>query len=157
MSFIARNCEGVLPQGGRGEAADEALGTLVRDTVRNEIPGHFEALALSLGIEAWLRAVFACNQYIDAQAPWTLRKTDPERMQAVLATLYEAIADLAAVIAPIIPASSAKLLDAMGVPAGERDYAALGDDGRYARLAASGFTLAAPSGIFPRLDQPGEA
>ena len=50
-------------------------------------PRHFEALALSQGIEAWLRGVFACNQYIDAQAPWTLRKTDPERMQAVLATL----------------------------------------------------------------------
>ena len=25
--------------------------------------------------------VFACNQYIDAQAPWALRKTDPERMR----------------------------------------------------------------------------
>jgi methionyl-tRNA synthetase len=156
LSFIARNCDGVLPRGGRGEAADETLRTLVRDTVRREIPGHFEALALSLGIEAWLRAVFACNQYIDSQAPWTLRKTDPDRMQAVLATLYEAIADLAAAIAPIIPSSSAKLLDAMGVPAGERHYAALGDDGRYARLAASGFTLAAPTAIFPRLDQPAE-
>ena len=31
------------------------------------------------------KAVFACNQYIDAQAPWALRKTDPERMIAVLA------------------------------------------------------------------------
>jgi methionyl-tRNA synthetase len=157
LSFIARNCDGVLPQGGRGEAADETLRSMVRDTVRTEIPGHFEALALSLGIEAWLRAVFACNQYIDAQAPWTLRKTDPERMQAVLATLYEAIADLATAIAPIIPSSSAKLLDAMGMPAGERDYEALADDGRYPRLAASGFTLAMPSAIFPRLDQPGEA
>jgi methionyl-tRNA synthetase len=156
LSFIARNCDGVLPQGGRGEAADETLRSMVRDTVRTEIPGHFEALALSLGIEAWLRAVFACNQYIDAQAPWTLRKTDPERMQAVLATLYEAIADLATAIAPIIPSSSARLLDAMGVPAGERDYEALADDDRYTRLVASGFTLAMPSAIFPRLDQPGE-
>jgi TatD DNase family protein len=35
-----------------------------------------------------MRAVFACNAYIDEQAPWALRKTDPERMQTVLATLY---------------------------------------------------------------------
>ena len=36
-----------------------------------------------------------CNQYIDAQAPWALRKTDPERMHAVLGTLLQAIRRLA--------------------------------------------------------------
>ena len=40
-----------------------------------------------------MRGVFACNQYIDAQAPWALRKTDPERMHAVLRTLVRAIRD----------------------------------------------------------------
>ncbi|HMJ93306.1 MAG TPA: methionine--tRNA ligase [Allosphingosinicella sp.] len=154
LSFIARNCDGVLPGGGRGEEADSELLDTVRRAVREELPGHFEDLALSLGIEAWLRAVFACNQYIDAQAPWTLRRTDPDRMKAVLATLYSAIADLAIAIQPVIPASAGRLLDAMGVPAGERDFAALADDGRYGRLAASGFTLAMPSPIFPRLEAP---
>ena len=123
----------------------------------SELPAHFEALALSQGIEAWLRAVFACNQYIDAQAPWTLRKTDPERMNAVLATLYEAIADLAIAIQPVIPAAAARLLDQMGVPAEERDYAALGDDGRYARLAGSRLHPPDAVGIFPRLEVPAEA
>jgi methionyl-tRNA synthetase len=154
LSFIARNCEGRLPKGGKGDKADAALLETVRRAVREEVPAHFEALALSQGIEAWLRAVFACNQYIDAQAPWALRKTDPERMEAVLAVLYEAIADLAVAIQPIIPASAAKLLDQMGVPQGERDFAALKDEGRYGRLAGSGFTLAAPTPIFPRLDSP---
>ena len=75
-------------------------------------------------------------------------------MTAVLATLYEAIRDLAIAIAPVIPASAAKLLDTMGVPADERDYAALEDEGRHERLAASGFALAPPSPIFPRLEMP---
>jgi methionyl-tRNA synthetase len=157
LSFIAKNCEGVVPRGGKGDPADAALLGLVRETVRRDVPAHFEALALSHGIEAWLRAVFACNQYIDAQAPWALRKTDPERMIAVLATLYEAIADLAIAIQPIIPGSAAGLLDAMGVPPGERTYAALEDAGRHERLAASGFLLAAPSPIFPRLEAPAES
>jgi methionyl-tRNA synthetase len=156
LSFIAKNCDGLVPRGGKGDPADAALLALVRETVRREMPRHFEALALSYGIEAWLRAVFACNQYIDAQAPWALRKTDPERMIAVLATLYEAIIDLAVAIQPIIPGSAARLLDAMGVPAGERTYAALEDEGRYGRLAASGFRLAAPAPIFPRLEAPAE-
>jgi methionyl-tRNA synthetase len=154
LSFIARNLDGVPPLAGKRDPADDALLALVRETARTVLPRHFEALELSQGIEAWLRAVFACNQYIDAQAPWVLRKSDPERMKAVLATLYEAIVDLAIAIQPVIPGSAAKLLDAIGVPASERSYAALEDDGRYQRLAASGFTLAPPEPIFPRLEAP---
>jgi methionyl-tRNA synthetase len=156
LSFIARNCDGTVPFGGKADEADDALLDLVGAVTRNELPGHFEALALSQGIEAWLRAVFACNQYIDSQAPWALRKTDPERMTAVLATLYASIRDLAIAIAPVIPASSAKLLDAMGIPAEERSFAALEDESAYERLARSGFRLATPSPIFPRLEAPGE-
>jgi methionyl-tRNA synthetase len=120
------------------------------------MPALFGDLALSQACEAWIRAVFACNQYIDAQAPWTLRKTDPERMLAVLATLYEAIGDLAVAISPVIPDAANKLLDQMGIPEGERDLAALGDTGRYARLVESGFTLQPPVPIFPRLESPAQ-
>ncbi len=155
LSFIAKNCEGVLPSGGKGDPADAELLALVRKAVREEVPAQFEALALSFGIEAWLKAVFACNQYIDAQAPWALRKTDPERMNAVLGTLCAAIVDLAIAIQPVIPAAAAKLLDQLKVPAGERDWAALADEGRYARLAASG-PIQPPEPIFPRLALPAE-
>ena len=109
LSFIARIATASLPFGGKGDPADDALLALVSDVTRRDVPAHFEGLQLSQGIEGWLKAVFACNQYIDSQAPWALRKTDPERMIAVLATLYVAIRDLAIVIAPVIPAASAKL------------------------------------------------
>ena len=152
LSFIAKNCGGVLPTGGRSDPADEELLATVAQAVAADMPRLFEELSLSQGIEAWLKAVFACNQYIDAQAPWTLRKTDPDRMNAVLATLYSAIGDLAIGILPVIPAAAARLLDQMGVTEEERLFSALQDRGRYARLAASGFRLAAPAAIFPRLD-----
>ena len=157
LSFIARNCDGVLPTGGREDPADEALLSLVREATARDLPAHFQSLALSQGIEAWIKAVFACNQYIDSQAPWTLRKSDPERMNAVLATLYAAIRDLAIAISPVIPDSAARLLDQMGIPQQERDFAALEDSTRYDRLAASGFRLASPTPIFPRLEAPGDA
>lgn len=155
LSFIAKNCGGVLPIGGRGEPADEELLDLVRRTTARDVPALFGDLALSQGIEAWIRAVFACNQYIDAQAPWALRKTDPERMTAVLATLGESIVDLAVAIAPVVPGSAAKLLDQMGVPVAERSFTSLADTGRYARLAGS--AIEPPSPIFPRLELPPEA
>ncbi|WP_332810516.1 methionine--tRNA ligase [Sphingomonas sp.] len=157
LSFIAKNCDGVLPEGGKGAPADQELLALVSAATREEVPRAFEELALSHSIEAWLRAVFACNQYIDAQAPWALRKTDPERMQSVLATLYAAIRDLAIAILPVIPASAGRLLDQMGIAAEERTYAALADEQRYSRLAASGFRLQAPTPIFPRLEMPADA
>ncbi|HYJ31541.1 MAG TPA: methionine--tRNA ligase, partial [Allosphingosinicella sp.] len=154
LSFIAKNCGGALPEGGRGDAADAELLALVRRATAEELPARFAELALGQGIEAWLRAVFACNQYIDAQAPWALRKTDPERMTAVLATLCAAIIDLAIAISPVIPGGAARVLDQMGVPTEERDFTVLADTGRYARLAASGLVLAPPSPIFPRLEAP---
>lgn len=156
LSFIAKNCEGILPQGGKGAPPDDELRATVAKATRVDVPAAFEELALSHGIEAWLQAVFACNQYIDTQAPWTLRKTDPERMNAVLATLFAAIRDLAIAIAPVIPETSGKLLDQMGIAPDGRDYAALHDGESYARLASSDFRLPAPTPIFPRLEVPAD-
>lgn len=156
LSFIAKNCDGALPLGGKSDPADAALLATIADTAR-EVCRLWEGLSLSQGIEAWLRAVFACNQYIDAQAPWTLRKTDPDRMTAVLAALVQAIRDLAILIRPIIPGSADALLDQLGVRAEARNMAALGDTGAYVRLAESGWKLELPKPIFPRLEVPADA
>ena len=102
-----------------------------------------------------MAAVFACNAYIDAQAPWTLRKTDPQRMQTVLATLYIAIAQLTVSIAPVIPVSSGRLLDAMGIALQLRTFAAI-QSHWYSPLAESDFRLDQPVGLFPRLELPVE-
>ena len=93
-----------------------------------------------------MRAVYACNKYVDDMAPWALKKTDPERMKAVLATLFVCIRDLAIAIRPVIPSSSDRLLDLMGVPKDERDYSNLDDVYWYQRLAGK------PTPIFPRLE-----
>ena len=156
LSFIAKNLGGRLPGEGRVDPADGELLALVRRACADELPAHFERLELSQGIEAWLRAVFACNQYIDAQAPWALRKTDPDRMEAVLATLCAALLDLAVAIQPVVPGGAARLLDQLGAPAQERDFAALRDPARYSRRAASDEPLAPPAPIFPRLDPPAD-
>ena len=71
----------------------------------------FEEFAFSTGLEAWMGAVFACNAYVDAAAPWALRKTDPERMAGVLGTLAVAIRKLAQAVAPVVPASAQKLIE----------------------------------------------
>ena len=151
LSMIYKNLDGVLPIV-EGLLEDTELVGTVAVAVRMEMPREFDSFAFSQGIEAWLRAVYACNQYVDRTAPWALRKTDPVRMKAVLATLFLCIRDLAIAIRPVIPASADKLLDTMGIPPDERDQGALVDVEWYSRLANSGFVLAQPTPLFPRLE-----
>jgi methionyl-tRNA synthetase len=132
FSMIYKNLDGVLPTEGEAEE-DRDLLQQVRTATAKEVPEAFERFAFSVGIEAWLKAVFACNAYIDAQAPWALRKTDPERMSAVLGTLVVAVRELARAIAPIIPASADKLLSL--IDAGE-----------------GGAPIPQPVPLFPRLE-----
>jgi methionyl-tRNA synthetase len=136
------------------DLADNRIIERVLIACGEDIPGSFESFAFSAGIESWIDAVFACNKYVDEQAPWTLRKTDFERMKAVLLTLYECVAYLASVIQPIVPESAARLLDAMGLLPAERCYEGLHGGRWLARLRASDFRLAPPSGVFPRLELP---
>ena len=164
LSMIAKNLDGELP-----EQADnyemspefglrcEQLRNFIRQLAHEDLPRNFGRLEFSPGIEAWMGCVYSCNQYVDEQAPWALRKTDPERMMAVLATLFICIRDLAITIQSIIPASSTALLDQMGIPADERSYTAFLDDTWYDRLRASGFRLAPPTPLFPRLELRAEA
>jgi methionyl-tRNA synthetase len=152
LSFIAKNCGGSIAATAPTTDADVALRTKVATACREELPAAFDKLAFSVGIEAWMQAVFACNQYVDEQAPWALRKTDPVRMERVLATLCGCIRDLAIAISPIVPESSAKMLDALCVPRNQRDLIVLwGDDPALGLIRVDN-----PTPVFPRLEMPAE-
>ncbi len=131
LSMVFKNLDGAVPAA--GEAVDDvALLDAVRDGCAT-LALEFDRFAFSTGLEAWMAAVFACNAYVDAQAPWGLKKTDPERMAAVLGTLVAAVRLLAEAVAPVIPASAATLI-------------ALID------RAADGTPIDQPTPIFPRLE-----
>ncbi len=174
LSLIFKNLDGVLPlqeaeQSEDNYHKDAALILTIEDCLHDsysenaspqsdDLVSNFDNLDFSQGLDHWMSAVFACNKYVDEQAPWALRKSDPERMKAILATLFICIRDLAIAVRPIIPASAGNLLDQMGILASERDFAALCDNTWYERLRASDFRLSQPVGIFPRLELPaGEA
>ena len=49
LSFIASNCEGVLPRGGKGDPADAALLASVREAVRERAAGAFRGAGAQPG------------------------------------------------------------------------------------------------------------
>ena len=151
LSMIFKNLNGNL-QTFSASDSDLELAAKVELATHTELPREFSDLNFSVGIEAWLRAVFACNQYVDEQAPWGLKKTDPERMAAVLMTLFKVIRDLAIAIRPVVPASADVLLDQMGIAPDARDFAALTDSDWFTGHVASRFVLRQPTPIFPRLE-----
>lgn len=154
LSMIFKNLDGKLVSSYADHAADTAIIDIVRQASAANFQKEFAAFNLSGAIETWRNAVFACNQYVDEQAPWALKKTDPERMAAVLMTLFRCIRDLAIAIQPIVPTATAALLDQMGVDSHQRRFTDLGDTGWYGSLADSDFTLQQPTPIFPRLEMP---
>src|SRR3546814_297899 len=155
LSMIFKNLGGELSIDYQSAPEDEALLADLLAMAQARLPREFDQLAFSIGIEEWIRAVFACNQYVDAMAPWALRKTDPERMRAVLMTLFRAVRTLAIAIRPVVPAAADKLLDQMGIASDARDFAALEDVDWFLNLVSSGFKLGQPVPIFPRLELPG--
>lgn len=156
LAQIFKNCDAGLPAITGHDAADAALFDLVDKIVRGTMPAAYADLALGQATEQWMQAVYACNAYVDEQAPWALRKTDPERMRTVLATLYICIAQLAVAISPVIPGSAATLLDRMGVDPALRTLEGIGSHW-YSPLAESGFRIEQPIALFPRLELPAEA
>jgi methionyl-tRNA synthetase len=144
--MIFKNLDGQVPDIGNS-AEDRAIMDVVSCAVFSDIPKAFEELAPSVAIDAWIKAVFACNQYVDAMAPWALRKTDPERMKQVLGTLFVCIRDLAIAIMPVIPASAQTLLEAMKVSADKWTFAFLHSNDKNETP-----TIGAPTPLFPRLE-----
>lgn len=152
LSMIFKNMDGIIDFDFNNDAADDILLETITSACQRELPEAFKAMNFSSGIEAWMRAVNACNQYVDDQAPWALKKTDPDRMKAVLMTLFAAIRDLTIAIQSVIPEKSTSILDQMGIAADACDFNALSDNEW--RKTLTGFTLEKPIAAFPRIEMP---
>jgi methionyl-tRNA synthetase len=150
LSMIAKQHAGVLPE--PGEFSDNDMAIL------SQADGMLALARTAMStqqIHQWLNAVWAvvaeANRYFAGEAPWALAKTDPPRQRTVLYVTAEVVRQIAILAQPVMPMSSAKFLDSLGIPEGSaRDFAALGEAGRI----EPGSTLPAPVAVFPRYVEP---
>jgi methionyl-tRNA synthetase len=145
LSMIGKNCGAAVPEKGPLTEADEKLlsqaqGLLAR--WREAI----ETQSFNRGLEAIWFVVGEANRYVDEQAPWALKKTDPARMATVLWVLAETVRYLAILVQPVMPDAAGKLLDQLAVSPDARDFAHLTE----AHALKPGTSLPAPAGVFPR-------
>jgi len=150
LSMIAKQHAGVLPEPGEFSDNDKAI--------LAQADGMLALARTAMStqqIHQWLNAVWAvvaeANRYFAGEAPWALAKTDPPRQRTVLYVTAEVVRQIAILAQPVMPASSAKFLDSLGIPEGSaRDFAALGEAGRI----KPGTALPAPVAVFPRYVEP---
>ena len=149
LSMIAKQYEGVLPEPGAFSDTD----TAILAQADGMIALARTAMATQQ-IHHWLNAVWAvvaeANRYFAGEAPWALAKTDPQRQRTVLYVTAEVVRQVAILAQPAMPDCSARLLDILGIPADQRDFAGLGGAVRI----KPGTALPAPTGIFPRYIEP---
>lgn len=147
LSMIAKNCEGKIPAHGAFTPEDKKL----LDAAANLLTicrAEMKDLAFHKMLDAIWAVVGEANRYIDAQAPWGLKKTDTARMDTVLYVTIESVRRICLLLLAIMPESINRMLDQLAVPAEERTFVAL------AAQLKPGTALPAPAGVFPRYVEP---
>ncbi|TPW33273.1 methionine--tRNA ligase [Martelella alba] len=149
LSMIVKNCDGQVPAPGPFTDEDKAM-LAMADGVIETVRADMNAQAIHKATAAIIAVVSEGDRYFASQEPWALRKTDPDRMATVLYVTAEVVRQVAILLQPFMPDSSAKLLDLVAAPADARDFAHLGEAGRL----KPGTPLEKPAPVFPRYVAP---
>ncbi|HXX04344.1 MAG TPA: methionine--tRNA ligase [Xanthobacteraceae bacterium] len=145
LTMVARNFAGVLPKPGAFTESDRAI-LAAADAMIDKAREVMATQQLHQVLNAVWAVVAEANRYFAGEAPWALAKTDPARQGTILYVTAEVLRQIAILAQPFTPASAAKLLDLLAVPASERDFTFLGAK----HFIAAGVKLPPPAPIFPR-------
>ena len=146
LSMIFKNCAGVMPALPATPSAQDKALLDAADALLEKVRQLIDRQAFHEALRDIWQVIADANRYVDAVAPWALRKTDPDRMNEVLAVLAETIRQVAILVQPVMPDAACRMLDQIGVPQDQRHFACLGESGRL----AGGQVIGKPEPVFPR-------
>jgi methionyl-tRNA synthetase len=150
LSMIGKQRAGVIPEPADFSENDRTMLTAA-DGMIAKARTAMETQQLHQVLNAVWAVVADANRYFAGEAPWALAKTDPAKQGTVLYVTAEVIRQVAILAQPFMPESAAKMLDILAIPAGERDFTALGEG---ARRLAPGTQLGTIAPVFPRYIEP---
>jgi methionyl-tRNA synthetase len=123
LAMLVRYRDGIVPAGEPDAALVPDFDGLSECV--SELIGKAE---LTLALEEIWQRVRRLNRYVEEQAPWQLAKDDSRSgdLDRVLATLAEGLRVVAVLLWPYVPASSERLLAALGAGGGALDLSLAG-------------------------------
>ncbi len=154
LSMNAKYFNSVVPQPLGEFEEDSAVKAIGTEAMQNYVQ-LFSQARFSQAIDSLWEFVRALNKYVDTEAPWALAKQgNMERLTAVMYTLLESLHKVALYIWPIMPATSATLLEQLGTQASAdvpptNDLAALATVWGELKV---GTQIAETSNTFPRIE-----
>jgi methionyl-tRNA synthetase len=150
VSRITKFCRSkfgeTIPEGGQHGAAEEALIAALTQRL-SAYQAHMDAIEVRKAA-AELRAIWVLgNEYLQANAPWTTIKTDPETAAMQVRLGLNLIRIYAVLSAPFIPDASKVLLHAMQTD----DDAWPGDMGAALTALPAGHAFTVPDNLFRKI------
>jgi len=147
--FAESKFGGVVPAGGEpGPLEIKLMADL--DAGIADLTAQMEAIEVRKSAQA-LRALWVLgNEYLQAAAPWTAIKTDPDRAAVIVRTALNLVALYARLSAPFIPFAAEKISAAFGLDE-PMDWPRNGSAEVLTSLAA-GHTIAAPDVLFRKIE-----
>lgn len=155
LKFIAKNHGGEIPPIGEAYAAEMDT-VLLSECGELEDPAeHITAFRFRKAAEVLVRNASAANVFVDRMAPWALRKEDPEKASASLATLCDYLGWISRWMAPFMPTKAQTLWEMLGCD-GEvsaQPWPGVPEAGAWRSLPA-GQPLGELGPLFPRVELP---
>ncbi len=150
MTMVGKYFNGTIPSPGQEQDSDREL----RETamaVPAAIEADLAALAFSKYLQDAWQLVTRANRYVEENAPWALaKKNDLARLGGVLYNLAEALRIIGLYLYPVMPSTSQKIWDAIGMK-GQINTCKLGEERGWGGLKA-GTAIQPGEQLFPRID-----
>ncbi|MFE1170040.1 methionine--tRNA ligase [Nocardiopsis sp. NPDC058789] len=112
VSMAAKNL-GEIPAAGELDDEDRRVLAASREAFAT-VGARLERSQFKAGLQEAMRTVAEANKYISDQAPWALKKTDPERMATVLHVALQLVSDANTLLTPFLPESANKVYAMLG-------------------------------------------
>ncbi len=145
LSMVNKNCGAAVPMHAGFMEFDYVILNPAQDLI-STLREYMDRQEFNQYLETVWSVIRAANGYVDRQAPWKLKKDDPERMGTVLYVLTEMIRQIALLLQPFMPDSMDRMLEQLAISPEHRTFAFLGPD----HALVPGTALPKPEGVFPR-------
>ncbi len=114
FTFIKKNCSNKIPKPKKFTEGDDNLTSNLKNKI-NELVQLMDNQDLNAYIKQVVEFSFEANKYFNDSEPWSLKKSDPQRMNTILFTIVEQIKNISILLTPIIPIATKKTLDIMNI------------------------------------------
>ena len=119
FSFIEKNFKGKIPKKIKNNSIDKSF----NDEITKDLKSLIELMD-NQDLNSYIKKVvdfsFNANKYFNDNEPWSLKKSDTERMGDIVSSITKQILNITLLLSPIIPKTCEVILDTLNIKKEDR-------------------------------------